>query len=103
PLSFESLVARRASVFFTTIIRRPFSCSRRRIWWFLFASIPRGLITATPSTSFRRLAISCVISALTCLLIVHLFAVGRESYAETCPYIRSSTKPRVGPRGSWFL
>src|SRR6266487_1178865 len=72
PLSFESSpMARLASVFFTTVMRRPFSRSLRRIWLFLVAAIPRGLITATDSTPLKRSPSSLVIRFLTFLLIIH--------------------------------
>src|SRR4051812_19956409 len=69
PWSLPPSTARRARVFFTTVIRRPFSRRRRRMPWFLSASIPRGLITATPSSSFSRVVSSFVIRSLTCLLM----------------------------------
>src|SRR5207249_2748543 len=57
---------------FTTVMRRPFSRSLRRIWLFLIALIPRGLMTATASMSLNRSAVSLVIRFLTFLLITHL-------------------------------
>src|SRR2546421_7213035 len=62
-------VARLASVFFTTVMRRPLSRRRRRIWLFLIALIPRGLITARLSMSLRRLPISRSTKFLTFLLM----------------------------------
>src|SRR4051812_25560798 len=69
PSSLLPAVARRASVFFTTDIRRPFSRSRRRMPCVLLPSIPRGLMTATESRSFKRPVSSLVIRFLTCLLM----------------------------------
>ena len=72
PLSFPSPTARLASVFFTTVIRRPFSRSLRRIWLFFVALIPRGLMTATESTPLNLSPSSRVIRFLTFLLMLHL-------------------------------
>src|SRR4051812_35309975 len=67
-------VARLTSVFFTTVMRKPFSRRRRRMPLFFVASIPRGLITATDSTSFNLLPRSRSIRLFTRLLMVHLLA-----------------------------
>src|SRR5438093_7911795 len=84
PLSFESgPTARLASVFFTTVIRSPFSRRRRRIWLFLAAAIPRGLMTATLSTPLNRLPSSRVIKFLTFLLIAYVL-VTRHLSLVTC-------------------
>src|SRR5438067_4357647 len=72
PFSFPSPTARLASVFLATVIRRPFSRSRRRIWLFLVAGIPRGLMTATESTPLNRSPSSLVIRFLTFLLMAFL-------------------------------
>src|SRR5687767_5190660 len=51
-------------------MRKPFSRRRRRMPWFFTASIPRGLITATASSSFKRLVSSLVTRSLTSLLMI---------------------------------
>src|SRR5262245_24713300 len=81
PLSFDDAVARFASAFFTTVIFSPCARNLRRIRLFFSALIPRGLITATVSTSLNRLAISFSISDLTGLLMVaslHVQVNGRR-------------------------
>jgi hypothetical protein len=70
-LIFESApTARLARVFFTTVIRKPFSRSLRRMRLFFTAFNPRGLMTATASIPFNRSAVSFSIRLLTFLLMI---------------------------------
>src|ERR1700689_3193503 len=78
PLILLLPTARLARGFFTTVMRRPFSRSRRRIRLVLVALMPRGLITATPSRSLKRSDISFSIRLLTFLLMSHLFLLHVE-------------------------
>src|SRR5271170_5493624 len=70
PLILVPLAARRARVFFTTVIFRPLAPRRRRIRLFFVPSIPLGLMTATPSSGLNFAVSSFSIRFLTFLLMV---------------------------------
>src|SRR5947209_15632449 len=96
----SSPTARLARVFFTTVIRRPLPCRRRRMPLFLVASMPRGLMTATPSTSLNLLVSSRVIRSLTYLLIAvcplsFVICPLSDPSSDTAPHSRNA--PDKGP------